>query len=42
MKRNARDHAQLIVMLAVWLIGAIMLGVVVWELRRQGLEVNIW
>lgn len=42
MKKDGRNHAQLIIMLGAWVLGAAMLCVVVWELRRRGLEVNIW
>ena len=41
-RRNERDRVRLIIMLGAWALGALMLGVVVWELKQLGLEVSIW
>lgn len=41
-RKNEKNRAQLIIMLGAWALGALMLGVVVWELKRLGLEVSIW
>ena len=41
MKAEKKNRGELIMMFAAWALGLFALGIIVWELKRLGLEVHI-